>query len=727
MRQKLLTKSRFVSLAITMAISLSGCGKATDETPVSSTSSGKAAHQSAENLEVQVESDAKSGDWSQHGRTADESRYSPLQTINRDNIKNLKLAWYQDLPEARGQEATPLVIDGVMYTTSAWSHVLAFDAVTGEALWHFDPKVPKEIGYKGCCDVVNRGVAYLDGKVFVGSFDGRLIAIDAENGNEIWSVLTVDQSENYTITGAPRIINGKVFIGNGGAEYGVRGYISAYSAETGDLIWRFYTVPGGPGDPVGVEPVESQKATWNGEWWKLGGGGTVWDSMAYDAATNILYFGVGNGSPWNPNTRTDGEGDNWFLSSIVAVDADTGSYKWHYQTTPGEGWDFTATQHMILADIDLDGEVRKVIMQAPKNGFFYILDRETGELLSAENFVTVNWASHVDLKTGRPVVVPAAEYWKTGEPVLMMPSWAGGHNWHPMSFSAETQLVYLPAQEIGFPYLNDDDQSPSQLVVNLGIDTSIAGLPDDPAVVKKIKDATSGRLVAWDPKTQQEVWRVEYPGAWNGGVLSTAGGLVFQGSATGYLNAYDAEDGTTLWQFPTQTGVVAPPISYSIGGEQYVSVSVGWGGIFPLIAGPLVWDASDGQPINRSRLLTFKLDGKAELPPTAEQLTKMPDLSALKIDPEKVKEGFVIYDRYCGSCHGAGGVGGGVVPDLRYSGLVQTAEGFNQVVLDGALNSRGMTGFAAELSKSDAEAVRAYIISRNQYANEVGDTQRLSR
>jgi len=674
-----------------------------------------------------VNTDAEPQNWLLHGRTQSEARFSPLNTINRGNVADLKLAWYIDLPEQRGQEATPLVVDGVMYTTSAWSHVLAVDAVTGQQLWHFDPKVPKEMGYKGCCDAVNRGAAYMDGRIFIGAFDGRLIAIDAKSGKQLWSEVTVDQTQNYTITGAPRVVNGKVFIGNGGAEYGVRGYLSAYDAENGNMLWRFYTVPGGPGDPTGVEPFESQKATWNGEWWKLGGGGTVWDSMAYDDTTNTLYFGVGNGTPWNPNIRTAGEGDNWFLSSIVAVDADSGEYKWHYQTTPGEAWDFTATQHMILADLEIEGKTRKVLMQAPKNGFFYVLDRTSGELISAENFVTVTWASHVDLETGRPVVNPEAEYWKTGKPALVSPAWAGGHNWHPMSYSQDTGLVYLPAQEMAFPYMNDDDQTPSALVVNLGIETSIAALPDDPAVLDKIKEATSGRLIAWNPVTQKEVWRVEYPGLWNGGVLSTAGGLVFQGSATGYVNAYNSEDGEALWQFPAQTGIVAPPISYAVDGEQYITVSVGWGGIFPLIAGPMVWDAADGQPINRSRLLTFKLGGTAELPPTTEQLRDMPDMTAQQLNAEQVEKGFHVYDRYCGSCHGAGTVGGGVIPDLRYSSFIHAAPAFKQVVLDGVLSSRGMIGFGSELSEEDAEAIRAYVISRNQYAHKIGDTQRLSR
>ncbi len=685
------------------------------------------AHKSGRGGNQPIESDREIDNWLSHGRTDSEQRYSPLSGINKDNVANLSLAWFVDLPGKRGQEATPLIVDGVMYTSSAWSHVIALDAATGEQLWSFDPEVPKSTGVKACCDAVNRGVAFKDNRIFVGTLDGRLIALDAKTGSKLWSIVTVDQNKHYTITGAPRVVKDKVFIGNGGAEYGVRGYLSAYYVNDGALVWRFYTVPGAPGEAVGTEPVEAQTATWNDQWWKFGGGGTVWDSMSYDRESNLLYFGVGNGSPWNPNIRTGGKGDNWFLSSIVAVDADTGEYHWHYQTTPGEAWDFTATQHIILADIEIKGELRKVLMQAPKNGFFYVLDRTNGELISAQPFVNVTWAHRVSIKTGRPVVNPEAEYWKTGKSVLVSPSWMGGHNWHPMSYSQETGLVYLPAQDTSFPYLAEDEQTPSKLAVNLGVDTKVASFPDDTEVIEEIKKATTGQLLAWDPVLQKEVWRIEYPGIWNGGVLSTAGGLVFQGSATGFLNAYAASDGEKLWEFPAQTGIVAPPITYRINNEQFVSVSAGWGGIFPLMTGPLVADATGGDPINRSRMLTFKIGGRATLPTPSEQAQELPDVSTVNVSSKTARHGFEIYDRYCNNCHGTGAVGGGVIPDLRYSPLIVSQEIWKQIVIDGVLSDNGMIGFGDELSGNDAEAVRQYVITRNQYAHSVGDTRRLSR
>jgi alcohol dehydrogenase (cytochrome c)/quinohemoprotein ethanol dehydrogenase len=665
--------------------------------------------------------------WTRHGNGHEEQRFSELTAVNTETVERLGLAWYIDLPGKRGQEATPLVVDNVMYTSSAWNHVLALDPVSGEQLWHFDPEVPKATAVKGCCDAVNRGVAYADGVIYIGTLDGRLIAIDAKTGKQIWSQLTVDQSKNYTITGAPRVAAGKVFIGNGGAEYNVRGYLSAYDAKTGELAWRFYTVPGGPDDPVGSEPVAAQTATWNGEWWRLGGGGTVWDSMAYDMESNTLYFGVGNGTPWNPNIRTNAKGDNWFLSSIVAVDASSGKYKWHYQTTPMEAWDYTATQHLVLGELKINGKNRQVIMQAPKNGFFYVLDRHSGELLSAEPYVPVNWASHVDLETGRPNVNPEAQYWINGKTSMVWPSWMGGHNWHPMSFDEKNQVMYIPAQESAFPYLAEDQQQTSDIVVNLGVDTKAAAFPDDPETVKQIKEATKGRLLAWDPVEQKARWSVEYPGPWNGGILSTAGGLVFQGSATGFLNAYDAKDGSKLWQYPVQTGIVAPPISYQVNGEQYIAVSAGWGGIFPLMTGPLAMDATDNKPINRSRLLVFKLGGQKELPEADNQLRQMPDLNLAAVNSAIAHEGFEIYDRYCGHCHGAGAVGGGVIPDLRYSPMLGNNTAWKSVVIDGIFSSNGMVSFAEELSLDDAEKVRQYVIGRNQYAHKQGQTRRLSR
>jgi PQQ-dependent dehydrogenase (methanol/ethanol family) len=415
-----------------------------------------------------VNADAEPGNWLSNGRTYSEQRYSPLDQVNEATVGDLGLAWYLDLDTSRGQQASPLIVDGVMYSTSAWSKVQALDAATGELLWQYDPEVPPEWDAKACCGVQNRGAAVWKGRVYAGTLDGRLIALNAETGKLDWETRTTDASFRYSITGAPRIVKDKVIIGNGGAEYGVRGYVTAYDTETGEQVWRFYTVPGDPAKGFESETMAMAAETWSGTWWSQGGGGTAWDSFAYDAELDLFYIGVGNGSPWPRALRSPGGGDNLFLCSIVAVRPDTGEYVWHYQTVPGDTWDYTAVQHMILADIEIAGELRKVIMQAPKNGFFYVLDRQTGEFLSAENYMPVNWATHIDPDTGRPVETEFARYDETGEAVKIIPGPGGAHNWQPMSYSPDTGLVYIPAKQEPNVYFLDEGFSYRSFGVNLG-------------------------------------------------------------------------------------------------------------------------------------------------------------------------------------------------------------------------------------------------------------------
>jgi quinohemoprotein ethanol dehydrogenase len=447
------------------AVSVGGCTPSRGSAAEGATTKGPAAVDAAR----LASADAEPGEWMAHGRTYGEQRFSPLDQIDTNTVSRLGLAWFADLESRRGQESTPIVVDGVLYASTAWSRVKAYDAATGKPLWSYDPEVPGEWAVNACCDVVNRGVAVWDGKVFVGSFDGRLIALDAATGRELWDVNTIDRTKPYTITGAPRVVKGKVLIGNGGAEFGVRGYVSAYDAQSGALAWRFYTVPGNPADGFEQPILKKAAETWSGEWWKLGGGGTVWDSMAYDPQLDLLYIGVGNGSPWNHLLRSEGNGDNLFLASIVAVDPDDGSYVWHYQTTPGETWDHTATQHIIVADVRIDGATRRVVMQAPKNGFFYVLDAKTGQLISAKNFTEISWATHVDMKTGRPVETPHARFYKTGQPFLSLQNPNGAHTWHPMSFSPQTGLVYIPVHKGNYTFAHDDAFTSSPLTTNLGI------------------------------------------------------------------------------------------------------------------------------------------------------------------------------------------------------------------------------------------------------------------
>ena len=640
--------------------------------------------------------DRDPANWMTYGRTYSEQRFSPLSRITAENAKQLGLAWYADLDSNRGQEATPLVIDGVLYVSTAWSIVKAYDAKTGALLWSYDPAVPRVLGVKGCCDVVSRGVAAWKGKIFVATFDGRLVALDARTGTPVWTAMTVDSSKPYTITQAPRVIKGRVVIGNSGSEYGVRGYISAYDAETGNLAWRFYTVPGDPAQPV-ENPILAEAAkTWAGEWWKIGGGGTVWESISYDPDLNLIYFGVGNGTEWNQGYRSASKGDNWFLSSIVAINADTGDYAWHYQATPGEEWDYDAVQQLVLADLPIEGINRKVLMQANKNGFFYVLDRQTGKLISAQNFTPINWARGVDPNTGRPIESPDIRYDQTGKPASLLPGALGAHSWQAMAFNPKTGLVYIPAQEIGMTYETVKDYKPAALGWNIGTATT------NRANVK-------GYLIAWDPVKQKEVWLANHMGPWNGGILTTAGNLVVQGNAAGFFSVYRADTGEKMWSTAAQSAIMAAPITYEVDGEQYIAVLSGWGGAYPLLQGK---DADkSGNTRNLSRVLVFKLGGKATPPPLPPELTFFTDPPPAVADAARVAAGKALFDGFCGVCHGEAAVGGGVVPDLRTSPFL-AVDAWYSIVLDGALREGGMAPFAPVLDREQVSAIRDYVIHR---------------
>jgi quinohemoprotein ethanol dehydrogenase len=647
--------------------------------------------------------------WLTYGGTYEEQRYSGLAAISKESVGELGLEWAHEFDTARGLEATPLVADGVIYTTSAWSKVHALNAVTGQLLWSYDPEVPGETGFKACCDVVNRGAAIYGDKVYVGTLDGRLIALNAKTGELLWSVVTVDQSKPYTITGAPRVIKGQVVIGNGGAEYGVRGYVTAYDAETGSKIWRFYTVPPAKGaKPDGAasdDIIAKMQATWDGDYSKFGGGGTVWDAIVYDQEFNQILIGVGNGSPWDHRTRSNGKGDNIFLSSVVALDADSGKYKWHYQGTPGESWDFTQTQPIILASLNIDGAERKVMMQAPKNGFFYVIDRSNGKLISAKNFVEQNWTSGVDMKTGRPMEKAGSRYEKG--PFVALPSGHGAHNWQPMAFSPKTKLVYIPAQEVPMAYQSDAPFVGREGGWNLGVNLAINTLPDDKAELKAVRALLKGYLIAWDPIQQKEMWRVDHGGPWNGGVLATGGGLVFQGNAKGEFNAFDATNGNKLWSFDSKIGIIAPPISYSVRGKQYIALMVGYGGGYG-VASPFTENMG---PRPNGRLLVFALGGKE--PYSVKRMDPGPAVVPKDSwSSEVVAKGAQIYENTCSVCHGGTARSSGVLPDLRRSPVLADQKVWQSVVHDGLLKENGMVGFSKWLSPEEVEAVRGYVAGR---------------
>ena len=642
--------------------------------------------------------DGDSADWLTYGRTYTEQRFSPLKEISDQTVGKLGLAWSYDLETLRGVESTPLEKDGVLYVTSAWSVVYALDARTGALLWKYDPQVPKDHAKYVCCDVVNRGAALYKDRVYVGTLDGRLIAIDAKTGAPVWDVQTTPKDGSYAITGAPRIAKGRVVIGNAGSEYPVRGYISAYDAATGNLAWRTYTVPGDPAKPFESDALKKAASTWSGDWWKAGGGGTAWDAIVYDPELDYIYFGTGNGNPWYDTIRS--KGDNLYIASIIAVRADTGEQVWAYQTTPGDNWDYDATQPLMLATLSIGGAQHRVVMQANKNGFFYVIDRENGSLISAHTYAPVNWATGID-SNGRPVENPAAR--KLKDAVLVQPSAEGAHNWNPMSFSPTTGLVYVPVLY---------DTSLHAIIPNFKINLHDQTTGYDRAYRGPVRDEylklkSSGRLLAWDPVAQKEAWHVDMPDPKSGGTLATAGNLVFQGRSDGQLHAYRATDGQDLWHCDGGVGIAAPPMTYSVDGVQYISVVSGWGGPQVLSNRP----PGHGN-VGPGKLLTFKLGGTATLPPYHHEVRPVPmPTFKLAATPAEVEQGRVLFANFCSRCHGGEVVSGGEVPDLRYA-AEGTHEMFEQIVLGGARREFGMPSFTGDLNPAQVRLIHAYILAR---------------
>lgn len=654
------------------------------------------------NRSSNVAAASNSTDWLMYGRTYDDQRFSPLNQINEQTVANLGLLWSQELDTTRGLEATPIVEDGVIYTTGSWNVVYAMDAKTGKALWQYDPAIDRTRAYFFCCDVVNRGVALYRDKLYEGMLDGRLIALDKRTGKVLWSKQTTDVHQAYSITSAPRIAKGMVVIGNAGAEYGVRGYISAYDAETGKMVWRFYTVPGDPAHGFENKDVARAAKTWTGDKWKNGAGGPPWESIGYDPALDLLYFGTGNATAWYRALR--GGGDNLYTACIVAVHATTGELAWYFQPTPGDNWDYDATQTLMQADLNIDGRLRKVLMQANKNGFFYVLDRSTGEFISGAPFVSgITWATGLDPKTGRPIEVAGVG---GAEPTLISPDPFGAHNWQPMAFHPVTGLVYLPAKSGGqMIHAPDAKWKYDPNAENLGLDQDYEGALYAKAAAMPAK---SGELLAWNPVTQKEAWHAKSPVIETGGVLSTGGNLVFQGRADGMLVAYRATDGKQLWQFDSGTGIMAPPVTYTVDGMQYVTVMAGWGGGAGLFNAPRSGPVKPGY----GRILTFAIGGHATLKAKSLVPQGPPPVPQLSYDssPKLVHKGAQIFNGRCMLCHGVNAVSASL-PDLRYSSK-NTIESLDQVLLNGVLAPVGMPSFKKILNAEDVKALQAYIVAR---------------
>ena len=659
-------------------------------------------------------------EWLAFGRTSNEQRFSPLTQVNADNVESLKVDWFIELPEATGLVATPLIADGVMYFVTSRNIVHSVDAASGEPIWQYDPRVAEVTKERMRAAFLhgNRGVALYQDKVFTATVDGRLVALDRKTGKEIWVTQTTDPTQALYISGAPKVFKNKVLVGNGGTENGPsRGYVTAYDADTGKQAWRFWIVPGNPADGFENDAMKMAAETWTGEWWKLGGGGNAWHGVTYDPEFNTVYIGTGNGSPWNRKVRSPGGGDNLFLSSVLALDADTGEYKWHYQTTPGDTWDYTSTMDIVLADLEIDGKVVKALMHAPKNGFFYVIDRATGKLLSAEMIAEVNWATGIDMETGRPIERPGARYEDGSE--VITPGPLGAHNWPSMSYNPQTGYVYIPTihsryrfddSEVDLKMWQPTDWQASAPTEGVAVAWAEAGFRSD---------GVRGSLQAWDPVHQRQAWEIELPVSWNPGTLTTAGGLVFQGRADGYFSAYDAGSGEELWKYKVGLGVSAPPVTYELDGKQHVALLVGWGAAMAGVGGHEANELGWTYGTHMRRLVSFTLDGKKTLPPLPPPAKPVPvEAPFFEVKQDLATLGADVYGQ-CSFCHGDSTLSGGLAPDLRASPVVLSAEAFDEVVRKGGRRARGMPSYS-NLSDNQLEALRHFIRAQAELALDGG-------
>lgn len=675
--------------------------------------------------------DSEPQNWFTGGRDGSGSYYSPLKGIDAGNVGRLGFAWEYDLSTIRGQEATPIVIDGVMYTSGASGFVYAVDAATGKELWRFIPELDNLYMRHPCCDMVNRGVSVWKGRVYVASVDGHLRALDAATGHQLWDADTfVDRKLPYSITGAPQVAGDVVVIGNGGADMGhiaVRGYVSAYDLASGALKWRFWTVPPAPGKPYENPELAAADRSWDATRPpEFHGGGTVWDGLAYDPALNLVYLGTANAAPYDLRQLGSGHLDSLYAASIIALHADTGRMAWYYQTTPRDMWDFDATQKFVLTDLAIGGKSRPVIMQANKNGFFYVLDRRSGKLLSANSFTYVNWASRVDARTGRPVVKPEADW--NAQPKTVYPSWFGAHTWNPMSWNPQTHLAYIPVNDVpavwvdllhnggsvryldGFFTVNgvvaDDTYDAADLKHLFGplpsMDSIRAGRPEKP--VREL-------LRAFDPVKGRTVWEVETSAGvrgYDGGIMSTASNLVFQGRGSGELWAYAADTGKVLAKIPTGSHIMAAPMTYEVNGEQYVAVQVGYGGT-GISVNPIPPASAAYAHENVNRIIAFRLGGGAVPEPAARDEGRFPSPPVQRASAAHVQAGEVLFVQECSRCHV---FGPSVTPDLRRlsPGL---HDAFSEIVLHGLLAPAGMERFDDILSEQDVDDIHAYIIDQS--------------
>jgi quinohemoprotein ethanol dehydrogenase len=712
-----------ILIGVLMAAGVAACGDR-----VAAPTAGAVHASFAQVSEARVSAAAAEPDqWFTAGRDAGGTFYSPLDAVNKASVGRLGFAWHYAVGTNRGLEATPVVVDGVMYTSGNWGRVYAVDAATGHEIWTYDPGVPGQYGRAACCDVVNRGVAVRDGSIYVASLDGYLHAIDARTGKRVWRVDTFagrGQGDfHYFVTGAPLIAGDSIVIGSGGSDFkGARGSVSAYDLGTGALRWRFYTVPRDPRQGPQDQPhLEAAIRTWDRHYdWDFGGGGSVWDGMAYDPSLHLVYIGTANASPYGViDVDKDHGHDELYVASIVAIHADTGLYAWHFQEIPGEGWDYDTTAKMVLTDLPVHGQTRHVLMQASKNGFLYLLDRATGEFLSADPFAHVTWTKGLDPKTHRPIRTPDSNW--NEAPKLIYPAATGAHGWQPMSYSARTGLVYIPVMDGPMVYVNTEHRPAGLIEGNFelafffpedydpkGLSSLMGKLPSLDALTKGDKDSARSRgvLRAFDPATGKVAWEHQTASAWDGGVLSTAGDLVFQGDAAGFLNVYAADSGELLKRLDVGTSIMAAPMTYRVGGEQYVAVMAGYGG--GVLFNPFPAASAAYQRGNAGRIVAFKLGGTEVPKPAILQEVPFPEPPAREGTPTQLARGEILYNRFCARCHAFGRA---LLPDLRRLSP-ETHRIFYDIVLSGAYQPKGMARWDDVLSRPDAEAIHAFLVDQ---------------
>jgi quinohemoprotein ethanol dehydrogenase len=701
---------RHIALLVAASVMLVACGE--DVPAVDTSTYGAGANW-----------DNPAGDWAG-------TRFSRLGGITPANVGELGLAWEYDLGTARVQESTPVVIDGIMYASGNLGRVYALNAVTGEQLWTFTPEMDMQIARSACCDWANRGLAVSQGKVMVAALDGKLYALDQQTGAVVWQADTiVDKARGYTVTGAPEVAGDLVIIGNAGAEYDTRGYVTAYHVSDGTEAWRFYTIPHDPAEgPQENAALEAAVSTWSDETrWDIGGGGTVWDAITYDPVFDQIIIGVGNGGPYPQAIRSPGGGDNLYLNSLVALDRETGEMTWHFQETPQDNWDLTATQPMTLAEIDVGGgQKRPVVLHTPKNGFFFVIDRETGRALAANPIVRTNWADGWNLETQRPNLTPATSDYTNG-PQVVFPASPGARNWYPAAYDPTRNLyfahvldmgnlMFLPGPVDNVPHEENFLNAGAAIIFTTDLQAAVTTLPPpvraaveaSPAWQWVKEQPFTSEMRAIDPMTGETKWAVPSQG-WQDrqGVLSTQSGIVFHGNAAGRLFARNAETGEELWHVDTGSTIMAAPMTYEVDGVQYVAVQTGWGGggwgFMPSYAAAY----NKG---NRNRLLVFRLGGgavpiPADLP--ALEPAPAPPAQAAGVTPAMIAQGGALFAANCTICHS--NQPRAPLPDLRRM-QPGTHAGFEQIVLGGLLVPRGMPKWDDRLNADQVRAIHAFLI-----------------